>query len=253
MDNYYTSSLFNYIIKRNRKLSKTYILSSDNQKIYVTGFNNQSLDNVKKVSISIVMLTSDNKFLACSRRHSFLFTEIIRSKNIFRKRRLFLKYSNFLKKNERIILSSELDIKLSSSDYENDFSNIIFPGGVIRNEEDVIKCLSREIKEEVNIDSKDIFLDYRFFIHMLIEDLLTDRFYENILFFGKTFLTSNEIIHNFFSNKEIKSLVFFDSLYNGIEGDIIRFVLNISRLKCFGNKGYKLYNKNTFKSLKKFF
>ncbi|QKS68565.1 mutT motif protein [Lumpy skin disease virus] len=253
MDNYYPSSLFNDIIKRNRKLSKTYILSSNNQKIYVTGFNNQSLDNIKKVSISIVMLTSDNKFLACSRRHSFLFTEIIRSKNIFRKRRLFLKYSNFLKKNERIILSSELDIKLSSSDHENDFSNIIFPGGVIRNEEDVIKCLSREIKEEVNIDSKDIFLDYRFFIHMLIEDLLTDRFYENILFFGKTFLTSNEIIHNFFSNKEIKSLVFFDSLYNGIEGDIIRFVLDISRLKCFGNKGYKLYNKNTFKSLKSFF
>ncbi|WKF20815.1 mutT motif putative gene expression regulator [Lumpy skin disease virus] len=88
---------------------------------------------------------------------------------------------------------------------------------------------------------------------MLIEDLLTDRFYENILFFGKTFLTSNEIIHNFFSNKEIKSLVFFDSLYNGIEGDIIRFVLDISRLKCFGNKGYELYNKNTFKSLKSFF
>lgn len=48
MDNYYPSSLFNDIIKRNRKLSKTYILSSNNQKIYVTGFNNQSLDNVKK-------------------------------------------------------------------------------------------------------------------------------------------------------------------------------------------------------------
>ncbi|ABI99080.1 MutT motif protein [Deerpox virus W-1170-84] len=234
MDRYY-SKMFNYITKNNRKLSKTYIISDDVQKILITGFNNQKLCNSNKVSICAVLLTRDNKFIGCSRKNSFLYTEIVRSKNMFRKERLFLKYTKYLKKIERQLLSLELNLNIADSD--EDHNNIIFPGGIPRSGEDPLECLSREIKEETNIDSKDILLDSRFFIHMFIEDLLTDRIYETILFFGKTNLTSEDVLNNFVSNKEIKSLVFLNKFDTGLSNDIIRFVLSISELKCFGNNG----------------
>ncbi|CAC21325.1 87R protein [Yaba-like disease virus] len=232
----YYSNVLVYIMKNNRKLSKTYTLIDDSQRVFATGFNNQVLQFIKKISICAILLTSDNKYIACSRNSSFLFNEIIRSKNQFRKKRLFLKYPNYLKKTERQFLSSELNIKLSY-DIEKDYSNIIFPGGIPKNGENVLTCLSREIKEEINIDNRYIFLDSRFFIHLLIEDLLTNRVYETILFMGKTTLSSKEVSNNFLSNKEIKSLVFFDKSEDGLFCEIVRFALSISKLKCFGNNG----------------
>ncbi|AAR07443.1 87R [Yaba monkey tumor virus] len=232
------SNFFVYITQNNRKLSKTYTIIDDSQRVFATGFNNQVLKFIKKISVCAILVTSDNKYIACSRNSSFLFSEIIRSKNQFRKKRLFLKYPNYLKKTERQILSSELNIKLSH-DIEKDYSNIIFPGGMPKNGENVLSCLSREIKEEINVDNRHIFLDLRFFLHLLIEDLLTDKVYETILFMGKTTLSSKEISNNFLSNKEIKSLVFFDKSEDGLICEIVRLALSISKLKCFGNNGIK--------------
>ncbi|AAF14973.1 m085R [Myxoma virus] len=245
------SHLMNYITQHNRKLSKTYTWTDDAQRVSATAFNNQRLRWSNKTSICLILSTLDNKFIACSRKHSFLYSEIVRCRSVFRKKRLFLTYTKFLKKIERPFLSSKLNVPLDDPGTEH--NDIIFPGGLPKNEEDPIMCLSREIKEEINIDSKDIYIDSRFFVHLFIEDLLSNRIYETILFLGKTTLTSHEILNNFLANREIKSLVFLDTLEKGVMCDVLRYVLAVSRLKCFGSVGDKtelLYDKVT-ESVKK--
>ncbi|QHR82627.1 decapping enzyme [Brazilian porcupinepox virus 1] len=231
----YYNNILNKIIKYNRKLSKTYTLSDETQKIQITGFNNYYLSFPKMVSICAIILTSDKKYVACSRYNSFLFSEIKISKNTNRKRYLFLNYTKFLKRKEIEILSDEL--KIYNINYDYDYNNIIFPGGKPKNGEDVIQCLSREIKEETNIDSSDINIDSRFFVHLYIEDLIINKVYNTIIFLGETYLSSDYIYNNFIPNTEIKSLIFLNKYDNGIYGDIVRFTTSISTIKCFGNMG----------------
>ncbi|AGU99768.1 m085R [Myxoma virus] len=241
-----TSHLMKYIVQNNRRLSKTYTWKDDSQRVSATGFSNQCLRWSTKTSICLILSTLDNKFIACSRKHSFLYSEIERCRSVFRKKRLFLTYTRFLKKMERSFLSSKLNVPLNDPGTEH--NDIIFPGGLPRYEEDPLMCLSREIKEEINIDSKDIYIDSRFFVHLFIEDLLSNRIYETILFLGNTTLASHEILNNFLANREIKSLVFLDALEKGLICDVLRYVLAVSRLKCFGSTGDKtesLYDKAT--------
>ncbi|AAL69823.1 SPV084 mutT motif gene expression regulator [Swinepox virus] len=236
MTEIFHSKNFSYINNNNTKLTKTYIWSDDIQRIRATGFIYQCLLYINRISICALILTSDNKYIACYRKHSFLYTEIIRSRNVFRKKRLFMKYAKYLRKKERQYLLNELNIDNSLTNETNDHRNIIFPGGQPKIGEDFFLCLAREIKEEINIDTKNISIDYRFFIHMFIDDLLIDRVYETILFLGKTDLSSDDILNNFLSNREITSIVFLDTFDEGIHGDIIRFVLSVSKLKCLEKK-----------------
>lgn len=104
--NFYRSSIISQIIKYNRRLAKSIICEDDSQIITLTAFVNQCLWCHKRVSVSAILLTTDNKILVCNRRDSFLYSEIIRTRNMFRKKRLFLNYSNYLSKQERSILSS---------------------------------------------------------------------------------------------------------------------------------------------------
>ncbi|APG58305.1 mRNA-decapping protein D10 [BeAn 58058 virus] len=187
--NYRYNNLLEYISKCNRKLSKTYTLHDDCQQIHITGFNNQNYMKFPlSVSFSAVILTSDNKYIACSRNDSFLFSEINRLRNISRKRYLFSKYSRYLRRRERVQLSNELDIHTYKNNIDYDYSNIIFPGGLAIIGETVLECLSREIKEEINMDSEDIFIDSRFFVHLYINDIMINKFFNTILFFGRNIL-----------------------------------------------------------------
>nr|WGO62713.1 mutT motif protein [Wadden Sea poxvirus] len=229
------SNILASILTQNRPLSRTYSWTDNTQKVYATAFTNQLLKCSKKISICAILSTIDNKFLACLRTNTFLFTEIIKTKNNIRKKRLFLKYSKYLRKIERRILS--LELRIFPEDSDNEYNNIMFPGGIPKPGEDIILCLAREIKEEINIDNKHIFLDSRFFVHTLIEDKLIDRTFETILFLGKVSLTSKEVSDKFLANKEVRSLIFLDTIGEGIEYDIVRYVISISRLKCYGNKG----------------
>lgn len=104
--NFYRSSIISQIIKYNRRLAKSIICEDDSQIITLTAFVNQCLWCHKRVSVSAILLTTDNKILVCNRRDSFLYSEIIRTRNMSRKKRLFLNYSNYLSKQERSILSS---------------------------------------------------------------------------------------------------------------------------------------------------
>ncbi|ADT91116.1 decapping enzyme [Cotia virus SPAn232] len=244
--NYRYNNLLEYISKSNRKLSKTYTLYDDCQRIHATGFINQNYMKFPlNVSFCAVILTSDNKYITCSRNDSFLFSEIKRLNNVSRKRYLFSKYSRYLRRWERKQLSNELDIN-TNNNIDYDYSNIIFPGGMPNVGETVLECLSREIKEEINMDSKDIFIDSRFFVHLYIDDIMINKFFNTILFFGETYLSSKHIRENFISNNEVKSLIFLNRYDKGICGDIIRFVIAVSKIKCFGNRGNKremLYKK----------
>ncbi|QDJ95096.1 mRNA decapping enzyme [Hypsugopox virus] len=249
--NLHQSKVYASIIKYNRKLSKTYTWSDNVQRIYATGFNNQLLWCPKRISICAVLATTDNKYVACMRKSSFLFTEIIRSRNDFRKKRLFTKYSNFLKKKERKYLSSKLNLYCDETE-NHEHSDIIFPGGLPKSGEDAISCLSRELKEEINIDSKYIYIDSRFFIHLLIEDLLTDRVFDSILFLGRVMLSSEEVAKQFSSNREINALVFLDNTGTSVASEIVKYAITLSKFKCSGSSGCKtdaLCRNNTIKEL----
>ncbi|UZL87755.1 MutT motif protein, partial [Monkeypox virus] len=163
---FYRSSIISQIIKYNRRLAKSIICEDDSQIITLTAFVNQCLWCHKRVSVSAILLTTDNKILVCNRRDSFLYSEIIRTRNMYRKKRLFLNYSNYLNKQERSILSSFFSLDPATAD--NDRINAIYPGGIPKRGENVPECLSREIKEEVNIDNSFVFIDTRFFIHGII-------------------------------------------------------------------------------------
>ncbi|AUL80557.1 TD11R [Vaccinia virus] len=89
---------------------------------------------------------------------------------MFRKKRLFLNYSNYLNKQERSILSSFFSLDPATAD--NDRIDAIYPGGIPKRGENVPECLSREIKEEVYIDNSFVFIDTRFSIHGIIEDTI---------------------------------------------------------------------------------
>ncbi len=234
------SNVYTHIIKKNRRLSKQYIWENESQRVTVIAFANQFLWCPRLISVCAILSTRDNKFLACLRKNSFVFTEIIRTHNMVRKKRLFLKYSDFLRKSERKFLREKLSLSCEEPEKEHD--DVIFPGGLPRPGEDVALCLSRELKEETNIDSKFVFLDTRFFVYALIEDLLIDRSFEAIFFLGDVDLSSSEILSEFSSNNEIKSLIFIDSLGEGLESELVRYVLSISRLKCYGNKGEFRYS-----------
>ncbi|ASK51293.1 mRNA decapping enzyme [Eptesipox virus] len=254
MTNLHQSKIYSSIIKYNRRLTKTYTWSDNVQRIYATGFNNQLLWCPKRISICAILATTDDKYVACMRKSSFLFTEIIRSRNDFRKRRLFTKYSNFLKKRERKYLSTKLNIDCEELNISEEHNDIIFPGGLPKSGEDAISCLSRELKEEINIDCKDISIDSRFFVHLLIEDLLTDRVFDSILFLGKVMLSSEQILKQFSSNREIKSLVFLDKVGNSVANEIVNYAVTLSKFKCTGSSGCKTdalykYSKHNIKEL----
>ncbi|QHG62646.1 mRNA decapping enzyme [Cetacean poxvirus 1] len=230
------SKVLLYIMKNNRSLSRTYVWESTTQRISVKAFSNQFLWCPRRISVCAILSTNDDKFLACLRRHSFLFTEIIRTKNIVRKERLLLKHGKFLRKAERKMLCSEFSML---PDDDHDHNDVIFPGGIPLPGEDVISCLSREIKEETNLDREYIYLDSRFFVYASIEDLLIDRMFEALLFLGNVNLTSCEIQSKFSENNEVSSLEFLDPVSGeGLQCDLVRYVLSISRMKCSGNKGY---------------
>ncbi|AOP31593.1 mRNA decapping enzyme [Skunkpox virus] len=234
--NFYRSSVISRIIKYNRRLAKSIICEDDSQIITLTAFVNQYLWCHKRVSISAILLTTDNKILVCNRRDSFLYSEIIRTRNMSRKKRLFLNYSDYLNKQERSILSSFFSLDPITTD--NDRTETIYPGGIPKKGENVPECLSRELKEEVNIDNSCIFIDTRFFIHGIIEDTIINKFFEVIFFFGKISLTSDQIIDKFKSNHEIKDIVFLDpNTGNGLQYEIAKYALDTAKLKCYGHRG----------------
>ncbi|UXL98934.1 MutT motif protein [Monkeypox virus] len=233
---FYRSSIISQIIKYNRRLAKSIICEDDSQIITLTAFVNQCLWCHKRVSVSAILLTTDNKILVCNRRDSFLYSEIIRTRNMYRKKRLFLNYSNYLNKQERSILSSFFSLDPATAD--NDRINAIYPGGIPKRGENVPECLSREIKEEVNIDNSFVFIDTRFFIHGIIEDTIINKFFEVIFFVGQISLTSDQIIDTFKSNHEIKDLIFLDpNSGNGLQYEIAKYALDTAKLKCYGHRG----------------
>ncbi|AAL40565.1 MutT motif protein [Monkeypox virus] len=233
---FYRSSIISQIIKYNRRLAKSIICEDDSQIITLTAFVNQCLWCHKRVSVSAILLTTDNKILVCNRRDSFLYSEIIRTRNMYRKKRLFLNYSNYLNKQERSILSSFFSLDPATAD--NDRINAIYPGGIPKRGENVPECLSREIKEEVNIDNSFVFIDTRFFIHGIIEDTIINKFFEVIFFVGRISLTSDQIIDTFKSNHEIKDLIFLDpNSGNGLQYEIAKYALDTAKLKCYGHRG----------------
>ncbi|AEN03685.1 mRNA decapping enzyme [Yokapox virus] len=251
MNNLFRSSIIHQIIKYNRQLSKSIILMDDTQIITLTPFVYNFLWNLYRISICAILITADNKILVCDRRNSFLYSEIMRTKNMTRKKRLFINYSKYLNKHEKnkllSLFSSNNDEKneiLSFFSYGNDDINdrheIIYPGGLPKKGEDVSTCLYREIKEEVNLDNSYIFIDSRFFIHGIIEDKIINKFFDVIFFFGSIKLSSSQIIDKFKSNKEIKDLIFIDiNTGNGLQHDIAKYAIQTSKCKCHGHNGFQ--------------
>ncbi|ANS71174.1 mRNA decapping enzyme [Pteropox virus] len=231
-------SVLSTISKTNRRLARTYNFSDDEQRLRVTGFVNNKMYNSKLVSVCAILSTLDGKYLACLRRNSFLYSEIRKSKSRKRNINLLTKYSKFLRPGELKELKTLHSINKTFVDGNNK-GNVIFPGGSPKRGENAVKCISRELKEETNIDSKHVSLDTRFFVYVNIDDLLTGKEYDAIFFLGTVNLTSDEIVDNFFSNDEVVTLLFLSPYGQGIACDIIRYALSIQQLDCWGTRGYK--------------
>ncbi|AWU47130.1 mRNA decapping enzyme [Sea otter poxvirus] len=226
-----------YLSKHNRKLAKTYIFTDEEQRIYITAFVNQHLYNNKRVSLCVILSTLDGKFLACMRKNTFLFTEILQLGNKNRIKRLLEKYSKFLLPGELEKLEYIYNTRFKCVDSGHAKGNVIFPGGTPKPGESTTICISRELKEETNVDAKHVILDTRFFLHVHIDDLLTGKDFDAILFLGDVDLHSNEILQKFCANEEVASLAFLDPIDKGIACELVRYALSVRQLNCWGTNG----------------
>ncbi|AYP74243.1 putative expression regulator [Fowlpox virus] len=197
-------------------------------KLVAYEYNNIHIDN--RFSVIGVIKTKDNKFILCHRNNSFLFTEILLSKDRQRKVCLFKQYSKFMSNREREILSCKLSLP---NNYIHNHTDIIFPGGKLEDNEGITNCLVREIKEELNIDASYLYIFKNCFIHGIIHDKLIDKDFEVILLYVETDLTSKEAMELFIPNKEIKAISFVhidDINKNYIYNNVIKYILDAVRL-----------------------
>ncbi|ALA62405.1 MutT motif protein [Turkeypox virus] len=211
---------------RNRLLLRPCVFSDKMQKIKLVAYEYDKLSPTYPLSVIGVTKTLDNKFIVCHRSKSFLFSEILSTKDVRRKIMLFKRHSKYLGKRERDKLSNQLSLP---NNYVNNHIDIIFPGGRMECHEGIPNCLVREIKEELNIDASHLMVFKNCFVHGIIYDQLIDKDFEVILLYVEVCLTSRQVINKFIPNKEIDNISFIDSKdinKNYLFNNIIKYIID---------------------------
>lgn len=203
-------------------------------------------------SICAILQTKDNYIILGDRKNSFalyphLFKAIknkdinkiynaINNLNQSEKNKLY-KYMNNDKiyPNNNIFYKISIELKkLNIHYYINDIINNnnteILLGGKIKDGENEIDTLLRELNEELNLKTIKIennieSIDYLCF--MIINDNIFDDSYYNKIVIIKLNLTLNEIKKLFRPNKEISSLIFYKLEYPYKKTNYVKFLRNI--------------------------
>ncbi|ARF02675.1 SWPV1-065 [Shearwaterpox virus] len=217
---------------KNKLLLRPCVFSDNIQLIKLVAYEYDNLRINNRLSIAGVIKTKDDKFVLCHRNNSFLFTEIILTRDRQRKMYLFKHYSKYMSNREREILSCRLSLP---NNYIYNHTDIILPGGKIKNREGISNCLVREIKEELNIDSSYLYIFEDCFVHGIIHDKLIEKDFEVILLYVETDLTSKEVMELFIPNKEVKEISFIsinDTDKKYIYNNVIKYITDAVRLYC---------------------
>ncbi|QRY18901.1 ORF-31 [Teiidae poxvirus 1] len=223
---------------KNKLLLRPCVFSDNTQIIKLVAYEYKELRVAYPFSIVGVVKTRDNKFLLCHRKHSFLFSEIVLSRDKQRKRKLFQQHSKYLSSRERTILSSKLSLP---NRYINNHTDITFPGGKIKERESIVNCLLREVKEETNIESSHLAICENCFAHGIIYDRLINKDFKVIILYADVKLNSEEVMNNFIPNKEVSNLSFTDTDDNSLYTDIINYIVSaVGAVRK--NKGYFFFS-----------
>ncbi|QZW33366.1 MPPV-082 mutT motif putative gene expression regulator [Magpiepox virus 2] len=211
---------------KNKLLLRPCVFSDNIQLIKLVAYEYDTLNIDHRLSVIGVIKTMDNKFILCHRNNSFLFTEILLSRDRQRKIHLFKQYSKYMSNSEREILSYRLSLP---NKYIYNHTDIILPGGKIEGKEGITNCLVREIKEELNIDASYLDVFEECFVHGIIHDKLIEKDFEFILLYVETKLTSEEVMELFIPNMEIKAISFVnidDIDRNHLYNNVIKYIIN---------------------------
>ncbi|ASC55569.1 NTP pyrophosphohydrolase-like protein [Seal parapoxvirus] len=220
MRNY--ASLFSKLVKSNRRLGSTRVFRDPLQHISATAFVFQRVDQPRRISICAVLTTTDGLVVACCRRHSFLSSELAETKSPAR----------------RVLLETKHANALARSGAVRPRDDVMFPGGAPLRGEGLLECVVREVEEETGIGRNHVRIDNRMFVHAFIDDLVTGRDFDAIIFTGTVRLSSAEVERQFLPNREVKGLVFLravDDSAAGVMARLAAFALAAAMLRCWGS------------------
>nr|WNT71206.1 MAG: NPH-PPH downregulator [Equine parapoxvirus] len=211
-------SLLSRLARSNRRLGASRVFKDAMQCITATAFVHRRVERPRRVSIGAVLTTDDGLVVACRRRHSFFWSEIADTRSAARRGRLAAKHA----------------AALARAGAARAADDVVFPGGAPLRGESAVDCALREVEEETGIRRADVALDTRLFVHAFIDDLVTGRDFDAVLFTGAVRLTSAEVARRFAPNSEVKGLVFLRPGEGGVVGALAAFAREAARARCWG-------------------
>ncbi|WIF30034.1 NTP pyrophosphohydrolase [Orf virus] len=215
------TSLLSKLLKSNRRLGSTRVFRDPLQHISATAFVHRRIDRHRRVSICAVLTTTDGLVVACRRRHSFLSSELAETRSPARRVLLATKHADAL-------------ARLGAARPRDD---VMFPGGAPLSGESPLACVLREVEEETGLRGDQVSVDERLFVHAFIDDLVSGRDFDAIIFTGAVALSSAEVAKQFRPNDEVKGLVFLhpeDAEGVGVMARLAAFARCAARLRCWG-------------------
>ncbi|AAR98296.1 ORF071 NPH-PPH downregulator [Orf virus] len=215
------TSLLSKLLKSNRRLGSTRVFRDPLQHISATAFVHRRIDRHRRVSICAVLTTTDGLVVACRRRYSFLSSELAETRSPARRVLLATKHADAL-------------ARLGAARPRDD---VMFPGGAPLSGESPLACVLREVEEETGLRGDQVNVDERLFVHAFIDDLVSGRDFDAIIFTGAVALSSAEVAKQFRPNDEVKGLVFLrpeDAEGVGVMARLAAFARCAARLRCWG-------------------
>ncbi|WZD65415.1 mRNA-decapping protein [Bovine papular stomatitis virus] len=215
------TSLLSKLVKANRRLGSTRVFRDPLQHISATAFVHRRIDRYRRISICAVLTTTDGLVVACRRRLSFLSTELAETRSAARRVMLAARHADAI---SRIGASRSRD-------------DVMFPGGAPLPGETFVDCVAREVEEETGIRRDQMRIDERMFVHAFIDDLVTGRDFDAIIFTGDLRLSSAEVERQFVPNGEVKGLLFLRPAEDagGVMARLAAFARAAARMRCWGS------------------
>lgn len=222
MRNY--TSLATRLVRHNRRLGSTRVFRDPLQHISATAFVHRRIDRTRRISICAALTTADGLVVACRRRHSFLSTALAETRSPARRVMLAAKHADALARVGAMGARAPRD-------------DVMLPGGAPLPGESLLDCVRREVEEETGIARELVRIDERMFVHAFIDDLVSGRDFDAIIFTGSVGMSASEVECRFRPNGEVKGLVFLRPVEDAgpLVARLAAFAGAAARLRCWGS------------------
>lgn len=214
------TSLLSKLLKSNRRLGSTRVFRDPLQHISATAFVHRRIDRHRRVSICAVLTTTDGLVVACRRRYSFVLRA--RGDALARAARAARNQARGRSRAPRRRAPARR-------------RHVSGRRAAVR--ESPLACVLREVEEETGLRGDQVSVDERLFVHAFIDDLVSGRDFDAIIFTGAVALSSAEVAKQFRPNDEVKGLVFLhpeDAEGVGVMARLAAFARCAARLRCWG-------------------